>query len=169
MKIHRRERRFTVLGGLLNWQPIEALDFEFQVEVPRPKRKSSENKRSHTYHGHKVAVGAFYSAKSGLTFRYDSGLERTWFSILESNPAVSRFFRAPFSIPYTFEGQRHLYRPDILVEYVGGSQVLVEIKHPLTVEESRNKSKHDAAAQWCIERGIPFQVWTLPSRGPFAF
>lgn len=169
MKIHRRERRFTVLGGPPDWQPIEALDFEFQVQVPRPKRKPSANKRSLRYLGHDVAIGGFYSAKSGLTFRYDSALEKTWFSILESNPAVSRFFRAPFSIPYTFEGKRHLYRPDILVEYIGGGQVLVEIKHPLTVQEPRNKSKHEAAAQWCTARGIPFQVWTLPSRGPFPF
>ena len=170
MKIHRRERRFTLLGRALDWQPIEALDFEFQVQDRSPKKPHpSGSKRSHSYQGHKVAIGVFYSAKSGLTFRYDSGLERSWFSILENDPAVRRFFRTPFAIPYIFDGKCHLYRPDLLVEYVNGSQVLVEIKHPLTIEEPRNKTKHEAAAEWCLARGIPFQVWTFPSQGPFAF
>lgn len=161
-------RRFTTLGRL-EWQSVDALDFEWQLYNPSGKRKATADKRSHKYLGRKIAIGVFYSAKSGLTFRYDSALEKTWFSILESDPGVKHFLRSPVGIPYFYQGEQHIYRPDILVEYVDGRKFLVEIKHPATVNEAKNVSKHEAAAKWCLQAGMPFMVWTFPGRPPITF
>jgi len=168
-KIYRGQH-FTLLGGSPEWIPIEALDCEFQVRSHIPRRKPRRGvARSHRYQGHDIAIGHFFSAKSGQTFRYDSALEKMWFSVLEDDPGVLRFFREPFVIHYIFNGKDHHYKPDLLVEYADGRSVIVEIKHPMTVEEPRNKCKHEAAAKWCARKGIAFQVWTLPSKPPIAF
>jgi len=161
-------RRFTTLGRL-EWQSVDALDFMFQIYDSSGKRKATADKRSHRYLGRKIAIGVFYSAKSGLTFRYDSALEKTWFSILEGDPAVKHFLRTPVGIPYVYQGEPHIYKPDILVEYIDGRKFLVEIKHPATVDDPKNMSKHEAAAKWCLQAGMPFMVWTFPDRPPITF
>lgn len=82
--------------------------------------------------------------------------------MLEREPSVIHYFPEPFAITYRFGNKLHRYIPDVLIEFAGGRNVVVEIKPVGQVDEPKNKAKFAAASAWCAERSMEFQVWTHP-------
>ena len=112
-----------------------------------------------------------YFGEGPIIFR--SSYERKFVAWLESCDKVSRWTSENVSIPYLWvDGKMHRYYPDYFVEMVDGSRILVEIKpynqthQPVNVNEynlrewSKNKSKWEAALEFCKRNNMKFQIIT---------
>lgn len=74
--------------------------------------------------------------------------ERSAAFVLETSSEVSAYVKNDhlgFEIPYEWEGQMHLYRPDFLVRLINGKMVLLEVKG---YETSKDNQKYTAAYRW---------------------
>jgi len=98
--------------------------------------------------------GVLYTSKGGLV-KYDSGWELAFVEIIESANIVRRFKKAPFPIWYLFEGKKHRYYPDFLLEFHDGRKFLVEIKGRT---DEKTPFKHMAALRYCEEHDYEWAV-----------
>lgn len=114
--------------------------------------------------------GFFRSEKNGKDIHFRSGWEEQVYKILERAFSVKAYQGEPFAIPYFFGGVRRSYWPDVLVEFVDESRMLVEVK-PLAQcptpdggsenwTQAQNDAKWLAAESYCRMRGWLFVVWT---------
>jgi hypothetical protein len=163
-------RRFTHYDGQSPWYPIRYLDFPYQLYTPSGKRyhskPSAKGERKSRWHGQEVATGMFWSAKNQARYRFRSNRERVWYLALEADASVINYFVEPVSIHYVFDHKSHVYRPDILVRYNDGRTVLVEIKILMDLQDPRNQAKFQAAAKWCAEHNMTFEVRTAWPKQP---
>ena len=58
---------------------------------------------------------------------WESLIERDFLYLLEFDQAVLSYREQPFRISYTFEGKRHVYTPDLLVQRTDKKQI-IEVK-----------------------------------------
>jgi hypothetical protein len=93
---------------------------------------------------------------------YNSEFEKQFMDELEKDPKVSKWTKNHnIRIPYVnIDGKVGHYNPDFLVEYVDGSQELVEIKGKNLLTEI-TKRKQKAAKEWCEKRGIKYRLIIL--------
>ena len=121
-------------------------------------RKRRRRKRKGHYH-----TGAYTSTKTGQVCKYRSGWELAYLTYLDSHAAVKDFGYESVKIPYVSNvrsGKVRNYYPDFLIEFVDGSQQLVEIKPSKRVKQVRVQKKLRAAEQWCREHGVTLVVIT---------
>ena len=69
-------------------------------------------------------------------------------------------FNFSFYIDYIYEGYKHKYIPDILIEYNCGKKKLCEIKPNSQKKLPKNLAKWSAAADYCKKRNWEFIVLT---------
>jgi hypothetical protein len=79
--------------------------------------------------------------KKGGSFTTKSSYETKYAKMLDADPNVVRFVYEPFKIPYQYRGRKKNYIPDFLVEYVDGSEELIEVKPKSLVNYGKNKLK----------------------------
>lgn len=111
-------------------------------------------------HPQSYKCGRFFSKKNGKEIYYQSSYELTAFELLEQMSEVISFDRGPV-IPYLWEdGSKHLYHPDILVEYRSGRLEVIEVKPQAMLGLWDNVVKLRAGRDWCEQNGMTFVVWT---------
>lgn len=82
---------------------------------------------------------------------------------LDRDESVKEFKYECLKIPYMSNSRTKRVRnyiPDVLVTYVDGRQILVEIKPSSRVLNKTNVKKFEAATRWCVDSGIEFVVIT---------
>ena len=110
--------------------------------------------------------GHFISNKNnGVSLYYQSSYELRAFEILEQDPLVMCYVPHPFSISYIFNGIEKRYIPDLLISYISGDQLLMEVKARWEINTPRNLVKFAAAQLYCQEHGLVFSVWTEKDLG----
>lgn len=109
--------------------------------------------------------GFFYSEKNSCRIFYASEAgELAAYLKLEADPAVLKYGRCKFSIPYILDGEAHLYHPDIMVEYIDGRKIIIEVKmtwelkHPKTYRKVTAKLL--ALQDYCEYNSLTCEVWT---------
>lgn len=79
--------------------------------------------------------------------------------LMQLDLAGYRVEREGLKIPYTFEGKRHYYLPDLLVYNYAGRLVRVEECKPRVRQgDAINQAKWAAARLWCKSQGVDFWV-----------
>lgn len=94
--------------------------------------------------------------------RYDSGWEKQYMKMLETDKTVAKWTKQHgIVIEYITEaGNKRGYRPDFLVERIGGNIELHEMKGGQFLDSPDTVRKHDRARLWCKQRGMKFVVLT---------
>lgn len=116
---------------------------------------------------------------SNIVFR--SLWELKVFQWCDTHPKVSMWSSEETIVPYICptDGRAHRYFVDVLIEYVDGTTVMVEVKpeyqtrppvpkkgkkrETLILEAAtfaKNDAKWKAAVDYCQRRGWSFQIWT---------
>lgn len=98
--------------------------------------------------------GFFFSNKNSKNFYYRSELEKMFMQELEKDKSISRYEVEPFSIEYTFRGNKHRYIPDFLID----GKKIVEIKPAYRLEDEQIIAKIKAARRYAAENGLIFEV-----------
>lgn len=106
----------------------------------------------------RYVTGTFQSTKMGQVVHFRSSLERDFFIGLENALNVIEYFVEPFGIDYSLDGVEHVYIPDVLVSFVDGVNVLVEVKPQFLWNDRTNVAKFEYATKYCNERGWSFVV-----------
>ncbi len=150
--------------------PVRDLRVHFKNQhpnIPIPKncqlRSSVWYDQTNTGRKKKIsfAEGNFISKKNGgASMHYRSGWELKVYKILEEMHEVMNYRVEPFSIPYFFEGKERNYIPDLLVNFVDGTRKLFEIKPRNQLGVEQIKAKKLAAEQYCLARGISYEMIT---------
>jgi hypothetical protein len=107
--------------------------------------------------------GHFISLKnSGKEFFYRSSYECTVLECLELIPEVIAYDVEPIKggIPYLFEGEQHLYHPDISIKFADGHIEIWEIKPSNQTTLPKNLAKWVSAENFCKARDWQFVVIT---------
>lgn len=108
---------------------------------------------------YKRATGRFASNKMGRMMYWESTLERDYFYLLEFDPDVLSYREQSFKIHYTYEGEKRVYTPDILVVRKNKTQV-VEVKPSSKINNKRNLLKFNVGRRYCKKNGYEFIVVT---------
>jgi len=108
----------------------------------------------------KYKTGFFFSKKNNKELFFRSGLESEFYKVLESRKDIAKYSVEPFEIDYIYEGYKHKYIPDILIEYNCGKKKLCEIKPNSQKKLPKNLAKWSAAADYCKKRNWEFIVLT---------
>lgn len=99
-------------------------------------------------------AGKFSSTKLGRDVLYESGLELRVFEALESSTMIAYYQEQPVSIPYSFNGLRRNYYPDLFLATTDGRGVFIEVKPLWQMALSINRAKADAAREFANSRGF---------------
>jgi hypothetical protein len=99
---------------------------------------------------------------------FDSGWELQYMDELDRDPLVARWTRHHGTrIPYTkWWGRQGFYEPDFLVELVGGSRELREVKGEHLLADANTTRKLCAGERYCRNRGMVFRVITKSAVDP---
>ncbi len=119
------------------------------------KRKRRRKKRYHT--------GMYTSIKTGQECNYRSSWELKYLMWLDANDSVKTFAYESIKIPYVSNlktGKIRHYIPDIFVEFVDGSKMLIEVKPSKRLTQLAVKKKIDAGILWSQAHGATFKVIT---------
>lgn len=157
--------------GRIRKKAIENRKAMSPEQIEENQRKATENlhkaipdmsaRQTKLMNEGKIGVkGWYFSKKNNENLFYRSTYELSAFQILEQMTAVARFTCRPEPIKYEFEGSRHRYLPDILVEYHDGQIEVIEVKAQCFMNDPRNQAKFRAAQKWCAERRFKFCIWT---------
>lgn len=109
----------------------------------------------------KFREGYFVSLKNGgKEMHYRSGYEVDVYECLEAMPEVIQYDVEPFKIDYSFEGEPHVYNPDLSVLFEDGHIEIWEIKPATQTTLPKNTAKWAACQIYCETRGWQFVVMT---------
>jgi len=101
-----------------------------------------------------------FSTKLNESLNCRSSYEKLAIEIFDLDDDIVSFLYEPFSIDYYYDYGEHSYYPDFLVEYVDGTQKLIEVKPINFMEDEKNICKFEAARKYCLENGYTFEIWT---------
>lgn len=73
-------------------------------------------------------TGRFASRKMGRMIPWESQIERDFLYILEADPTVIEIHAQPLQLDVWFDGTRHSYTPDFLVQHTDGRTFIYEVK-----------------------------------------
>lgn len=119
------------------------------------KKRRRRKKRYHT--------GVYVSTKTGKECRYRSGWELSYLQHLDADPSVVSFAYEELAIPYVSNvrtGKLRRYYPDVLVDFIDGTQKLIEIKPKRKLDQVKIVKKLKAAREWCRVHNVTFEVIT---------
>lgn len=109
--------------------------------------------------------GRVAAEKRVVSYQFESTLERDALFLYDMDETVELVEEQPVAIPYTSNGKKKIYTPDLLVIYQEKTKFqtkLIEIKYKAELEQKKEqlKVKFDAANKYCKERGWVFCVLT---------
>jgi hypothetical protein len=132
--------------------PLRSLIWKDQKGVKRKKTRKPTFREGH-----------FVSLKNnGREFFYRSSYECKVLECLEVIPEVLAYDVEPIKggIPYIFEGEQHLYFPDVSLKFADGHIEIWEIKPSNQTTLPKNEAKWAAAKIYCMNRDWAFTVIT---------
>ncbi len=148
---------FCPLRDLINHYRLKHIGHQIPPNTqvrPVIMRDCFKNKKT------KFKQGTFNSEKTKRTIFFRSGLELKFYQKLEKNPKVKDYRVENIYIEYFFDGTKHTYIPDVLVEYVDGKIEMWEIKPKSQTKWPKNIAKWSAANVYCKTRNWEFIVMT---------
>jgi len=90
---------------------------------------------------------------------FDSEPELNYAKYLEKNDDVLKWTKHhKIQITYLWNGEKHKYEPDFLIEFKDGHKEIHELKGPVWLKDELNKAKYNAAKKWCEERNIIYKL-----------
>jgi len=108
--------------------------------------------------------GYFHSAKNSCSIYYQSSYELRAYIKLEEDSTVVSFGRCRFFVHYLLDGFVRRYTPDIMVEFVDGREVIIEVKSDWVLrhkEASRHLGlKLKVLREYCDSNGLDMELWT---------
>jgi hypothetical protein len=125
--------------------------------------------------GHSEAVRPLKPARRALTGRvtlsdgaragYESSLERDWLFALDFDWRVRKIQEQPYTVHYTYEGQKRRYTPDVLAEFDDGKTtwtVVYEVKAHQDLRDNwaAQRPRYKAAVKDCRLKGWKFRIVT---------
>jgi hypothetical protein len=172
------ERKRATLASVCNWTKDVPVDDPRRVRqreaaaaaMKRPEVREALSK----LRVQQIQAGGFYdrgyheSPKIGRVY-YMSGWELRRWKELDADPTVVSYLRSPCWIPYEWEGGRHRYVPDVLIQYSDGLKVLEEIKpESLLVKPHKGQAKLlakvEAGRLYAMAQGWVWRVFGYPGR-----
>lgn len=90
----------------------------------------------------------------------DSSYEAARMVALDADPSIAFWSRARDRIPYTVDGRRRTYNPDILIRTRSGETIVEEIKPTRFLDRPGNAEKFAAAREFYAQAGIAFVIRT---------
>ncbi len=102
--------------------------------------------------------GRWMSPRLGREVGYDSEAELRMFQLVDAaDDLVESYCEQPVVIPYRLYGRRHVYFPDLLVDFRDGRRLLIEVKARLDdFAVYENVVKFEAATEYCRAKGWGF-------------
>ena len=99
-------------------------------------------------------AGYFYSHKNKKTIAFESQLEKKCYIMLEFDKTVRSYEEQPIKID--------LYVPDILVDKIDNSKLLIEVKYSKEIQETNQKLEHKfkTVRSFCKEKKWEFKIFT---------
>jgi len=111
--------------------------------------------------GYQYKTGYVHLPRLDVKLFYRSSYEELSLLLLDSKNEVESVLTEVIHIPYVdSDGITKIYLPDFLVKLTDGSEVLIEVKPNVFVNDIQNICKFIAATKWSKENNIPFCVWT---------
>ena len=104
-------------------------------------------------------TGVFPSYKTSRGCKWESGLERDFFLLMEFDARVSGFFEQPQILKYLLDGKKRKYHPDVLVNRKGGD-LLVEVKVSEKLEDPAEIHRFRAIRKQASREGYRFFIVT---------
>lgn len=126
------------------------------------KRKRKRRKKS------RYITGIYDSEKATKRIRYRSSWEYYVCRFLDEQLDVVSYEYESIKIPYISNiksKKTRNYIPDFLVNYVDGSQKIIEVKRKTAINNSIVVKKAEAARKWCESlakegKPITYEMWT---------
>jgi hypothetical protein len=125
----------------------------------RNKKLSESMTKLYLNGGPAWAHGSYHSLKTKLVCYYRSSWELILFKQLDDDASVL-FWEPEFtSILYVIGGKQHRYIPDVHVEYIDGTNKLIEVKPIALRTTERNSAKREAALTYCTLNNWCYEEW----------
>ncbi len=112
------------------------------------------------HRGSSWSTGLLTSRKMNRCVPWESPVERDFIHLLEYNRDVKAYFAQPFKIDFHFDGRGCTYFPDFRVEFVGGGEVIYEVKPEAELKEPDVRKRMDAIELYFERRGMSFEIET---------
>jgi len=143
------------------------------MHTPEFRARASQAKAAQIEAGGYWDRGYVETQKSGRLYFMSSWERRRWLE-LDADPDVVQFTRHPCRIPYQWEGNQHLYLPDVLIGYTDGSKVLEEIKPRALLDrphkgQSRLLAKVQAGVDHAASQGWGWRIFSYDGEGGASF
>mgnify|MGYP003332997406 CR=1 FL=1 len=151
--------------------PVRCVRTHFKVHHPRETLPKTVQLRSTVWRDFsskgdkktsrpKFREGYMVSLKNGKEMHYRSGYECEVYEALEHIEEVLQYYVEPIKIGYIFEGEHHIYNPDLIVHFIDGKKEVWEIKPSNQTDLPKNHAKWAACESYCQNRGWKFVVMT---------
>lgn len=111
------------------------------------KRRTRKGKRQTHY-----ITGTHISPKCPRPIQYRSSWELYVCKHFDEDPQILSYDYEPYKIAYTSNarsGRVRFYIPDFVVNYVDGSQKIIEVKRNSALNNNTVVKKAEAARRWC--------------------
>lgn len=140
-----KKRDKDVLAKVLWFEKRTAFDF-CHFDLLHPSREVSHHRRYRS--------GVFHSKKCQRDIQYESSIELSFISQLETDKRVVFYWEQPVSIPYWRGRRKGTYTPDFGIFLDSGFFVLTEIKSLGDMLDYRVQRKTEALLEFCARRGF---------------
>lgn len=104
----------------------------------------------------------FYSRKIGKVLYLANDMEVRFAEKLEKSPNVLLYDYESIEIPYSYEGNTHITKPDFPVILLGNIRKLYELKKHLRADK-KTIAKSEGIRQWGQAHGWEFELVTEES------
>ncbi|MGC6589685.1 hypothetical protein ACPV3A_32720 [Paenibacillus sp. Dod16] len=103
-------------------------------------------------------IGSFYSQKNKCSVEYESLNERIFYSYLELDPFVFRYYVQPIEIPMITDKKEWFHIPDVLVFRQGSIPLLYQIKESPEDNDTKILQRNQACEQVCSANNWNYDV-----------
>ena len=134
------------------------------TKTPTKRRKRTRKGKRQSHY----ITGTHNSPKSPHPIQYRSSWELYVCKHFDEDPQILSYDYEPYKIAYianTKSGRVRFYIPDFVVNYVDGSQKIIEVKRNSALNNIMVVKKAEAARRWCESltkkgRLTTYEFWT---------
>lgn len=103
-------------------------------------------------------TGKYPSIKMGRMMQWESRIERNALTILDADPAVTRFGEQPVRIDYALRGETRVHFPDLLIVR-GSALVFREVKTDKEAADTEIQERSGFLASELPVLGFAYELW----------
>ncbi len=144
----KQKRKIESLASLLDYVqwPNRVRNLTLEQHMLQPKRTVRR--------GPGRNAAEISSNKNKRMVEYESGNEKEFLRRLEDSGLVSWYCEQPARIPFSENGSRTVYTPDVFVKLSDGRCIFVEIKPATKMQDDKTISRLAALIPFCRELGV---------------